>query len=357
MNTELKGPRGYRFLVTALNISLAILIYWFLGFILDDIGSQPGPSWQTIQSHFQNPALVKQKNQLTHDIDALTTQMNAMRKQQVLLQASINSYRDMMNQLLDLQKASAQKNQTVPPQTQENLADATKLYLDNQQKFQVLNSNITQANMNLQKAQNQLMTVNTQLDQQIDTGNNEYNKLLQKHNLKTAFLKLSLLIPLLLIAAYFFKTYQQSIYRPITIAVGVTIIIKIVMVMHEHFPSRLFKYFLILLLIGFVIRALIKLLNTLISPKANWLQKQYKEAYKKLCCPSCEYPIRPGILKYSTFTQENLKNIFLTDSLIAIPSYSCPSCGIKLFDKCNQCNNTRHALLNYCEICGNQSKN
>lgn len=345
-----KGPTSYRFLVTSLNVLLAILFYWLLGFVLQDISNQPGPSWETIQTHYQDPVLIKQKAALTQQDQTLSQEMNTIHKQQELLQTSINSYRDTMNQLLDLQKSNTQKNTTTTAETQQNLANATKLFLENQQRFQALNSTASQTNDTLQQVRNKTEKINNQLSEQTERGNKEYNSQLQSHNIKVALLQLALLIPLLLITAYFFKQYRLTIYKSMIIAVGVALILKIVMVMHEHFPSRAFKYIFILVLIVLVIRTLKNLLRMMLSPKSNWLQKQYREAYKKMQCPVCEYAIRPGVLKYATLE----KNIRLSDNLPNIETYSCPSCGVHLFEKCSQCGNSRHSLLPFCETCGKE---
>ena len=56
-----QGPKGYRYLVMALNVVLGLLLYWLLGFVMDDISNQPGPQLQEIQKKYQNPALVSDK--------------------------------------------------------------------------------------------------------------------------------------------------------------------------------------------------------------------------------------------------------------------------------------------------------
>lgn len=351
-----KGPKSYRFFVSVLNILLFILTYWLLGFLMDDISSQPGPSWEKIQKQYQDPVLVTQKNNLLEQEKKWKEQINTQSKQQSLLQKSTDGYRDTMNQLLDQQKLSAQKSMSFSAENQQNLASATKLFLDNQQKFQNLNNTITQTNVSLQQVRDQLDLINEKLDKQTKVADEEYNKQLQTHNLIIALCQLALLIPLLIITILLFRRYGQTIYRPMIMAIGLAIVLKIAMVMHDYFPSRFFKYILILILIALVTHALIKMLRMLVKPKSDWLLKQYKEAYKKLQCPSCEYPIRPGIVKYAALTQDKLKNLMFEDKLETIEQYSCPCCGIQLYEKCPQCKNTRHSLFSYCEMCGS-SKN
>lgn len=327
-----KGPATYRILILFLNITLALLIYWLLGFILKDISNQPGPSWQKIQTANQDPVLVKQNTELLKQQSDLFQKESQLQKKQHLLKDSISSFRDTMNQLLDLQK-----NKNFSEKTQQNLSTATQLYLENQQQFQLVTNSLSETSDQLQQIQNQLMTVNLKLNEQTQLANQQYNAELLKHNLKLASLKLMVLIPLLLITAYFFKKYRRSVYISMISAIGIAIILKIIMVMHEHFASEFFKYILIVLLIVLVARALQNLLRMLVSPKASWLQKRYREAYKKLECAICDYPVQP-----------------LDREMKEIAQYACPSCGTKLLEKCNQCQHVRHSLLGFCEYCGRQ---
>lgn len=63
--SEKKGTKGHRFLMMTLYVVLALLFYWFLGFLMDDISDQPGPSLTEIQKKFQDPSFVKEKETYT----------------------------------------------------------------------------------------------------------------------------------------------------------------------------------------------------------------------------------------------------------------------------------------------------
>lgn len=350
---ERKGPAGHRFLVMTLNILLAILIFWLLGFILDDIGNQEGPSLTKIQEQFQDKNLIKQKEALKNQASKLTQVISTQTQQQSLLKTSIDGYRDTMNQLLDLQKASMQKGLQFSSAAQQNLSNVTKLYLDNQQQFQNLNHAIADGNTQVQQVQAQIDSIDTQLSKQSTKAYVVYDNQLTWHNYKIAAIQLLVLLPLLIITAYYFKKFRQSIYRPMVIATGIAIILKIVLVMHEHFPSAAFKYIIILVLIYFVVRALIASLRMVIAPKASWLLKQYREAYQRMQCAMCQYPIQPGVFKFfipQTKNQE-IKQANMS-YLEHVDAYVCPSCGENLFEKCKVCNHMRHSLLNYCDHCG-----
>lgn len=349
---ERKGPSGHRFLVMMLNILLAILVYWLLGFIIDDIGNQPGPSLTSIQDKFKDRTLVAQEDVINRQLTTLNQTIAAQTQQQNLLKTSIDGYRDTMNQLLDLQKSSVQKGVTFSAEAQQNLANVTNLYLDNQQKFQNLNRSITEANAQAQQLQAHIDSIDSTLRKQSEQAYGVYNSQLTRHNLKLAAIQLVILLPLLIITAYFFQKYRQSIYRSMIMAVGAAIILKIILVMHQHFPARFFKYLLILALIYLVVRALKAMLHMVVAPQTNWLMKQYREAYQRLQCAICQYPIQPGIFKFflpQTPKDQQQANVSYLEN---VDTYSCPNCGEHLFEKCSQCQHTRHSLLMYCDHCG-----
>jgi len=348
---ERKGPEGHRFLVLTLNIILAILVYWLLGFVIDDIGQQPGPDYSQIQKHYQDPALVKQKDILNDQSIKFSQSLETQMQQRSLLQTSINSYRDTMNQLLGLQKASIQKGVAFSTESQLNLTNVTKQYLDYQKRFQDLNSIVAKNNADAQQLRIQISEIDKQLSKQSEEAQKDYNKQLTKHNLSLAGLQLLVLIPLLILVTYIYKKYRTSIYKPMIISVGIALLIKIAMVMQAHFPSQFFKYILIVALIYIIARALISMLRMVAAPKPNWLLMQYREAYLKLQCPLCQYAIQPGVLKFlpSQDRRENWKDLsYLKD----IEQYNCPNCGEQLYEKCSACEHTRHSLLIYCDHCG-----
>lgn len=346
---EPKGPYRHRMFVIILNGLLAILVFWLLGFILDDIGSEPGPSLYQVQQQFQDPLLLRQRDALNQEANNLLKNIEVQRQQQMLLQQSTDSYRDSMNQLTNLQK-----NTPLTPEAQQNLTKASKLYLDNQQQFQLINASIAKQNSTLEQVRKNIDIINLQLNQQADAGTKKYEMQRVKHNLITAVFKLLVLVPLLIIAVYLFKKNRKSIYISIIGVVGITIAAKVVFVMHDHFPSRAFKYILIFLLIYFVVRLLMYLLHMVVAPKPNWLLKQYREAYQKLQCPVCQYPIQPGALKLTIPTK--ISEPRELGYLEKIKTYTCPSCGEGLFEKCEKCDQSRHSLLSFCTFCGANKK-
>jgi hypothetical protein len=347
-----KGPKKFRFFVILLNIIFGLLIYWLLGFLMDDISQQPGPSLSDIQKKYQNPTWVNEKKTYTKQLTTLSSTIDQQQQQQGILATSINSYRDTMNQLLDLQKASIQKGMVFSPESQKNLQNVTNLYLNYQKQFQELNNSITQANLNVQQLQNKIKELDEQLSKQNEAADKEFEAEWVKHNWAMAGLQLIVLIPLLLITVYLLKTYGKSVYRPMILAAGIAIFFKIAIVMHDYFPSNLFKYLLILALIYVIAQVLISKLRMISAPNPPWLEGQYREAYQKNQCPVCEFSIKPGISKFFSSEEKNYTPLSDHSYLDQVDNYTCPSCGKLLFEQCTQCSHLRYSLLGYCDFCG-----
>ncbi|MAG94340.1 MAG: hypothetical protein CMJ48_11390, partial [Planctomycetaceae bacterium] len=196
--------------------------------------------------------------------------------------------------------------------------------------------------------------LNETLDEKRKPVREEHQRLALRHDLKLAALKLAVLIPLLLVAVVLFLKKRDSAYVSLLYAFGIAVVLWVGLVMHEHFPSPVFKYVLIVTALAIVVRVLIALLRMVASPGKDWLLKQYREAYEAFLCPICNYPIRRGPLKYMFWTRRSIKKrshpptaASETDEL-----YTCPMCATRLYEECDQCHAVRHSLLPACSKCG-----
>jgi rubrerythrin len=96
-------------------------------------------------------------------------------------------------------------------------------------------------------------------------------------------------------------------------------------------------------------------LRMVVPPKKEFLLKQFREAYEKFVCPVCEYPIRRGPLRYAFWTKRTIRKLILPEPSAPATNddpYTCPACGVMLYEKCPVCGGVRHSLLAYCEKCG-----
>ncbi len=258
-----------------------------------------------------------------------------------------------INQLLELQKLSIQKGLSFSESEKANLAVSLANFLENQKTYQGLNQRIG----DLTSKKLQLEEDKRQIDQQITRdripAQREFQKESESHRLKLAIYQLLILVPLLLVASLLLLYQRTSIYFPLFLAFGGASLVKVGLVVHEYFPSRYFKYVLLLALLGVVARLLVHFIKTAAYPKLDWLLRQYREAYERFMCPVCEYPIRTGPRRFLYWTRRTVHKILPRgDASGKEEPYACPSCGTLLFEECPACHHIRHALMGYCEHCG-----
>ncbi len=255
--------------------------------------------------------------------------------------------------MLEIQKLALQKSVTPTPEELKALADSEELFLSNQKQYQILNEDIARLNVESQDLDDEQRGIERTLDESRDPVQREFGTLERRHELKVAAVKLGALTPLLAIAFVLFVKKRGTLYAPLIYAFGIALLAKVILVMHEYFPERYFKYVLILACLVVIVRILVYLLKMIAYPKREWLLKQYREAYEAFLCPVCDYPIRRGPLKYLVWSRRSIRKLHVPlVSPETEESYTCPMCGTALYEECSVCHAIRHSLLPACENCG-----
>ncbi len=184
--------------------------------------------------------------------------------------------------LLELQRLTLQKSMVSSAEEQQALVESQKLFLANQTRYQQINEQIANLSEQLRELERRQRDAQRVVDTRREPVQREYQARYSRHQWKLAALKLAVLI-------------------------------KVGMVMQEHFPKRYFKYVLIGVALLLVAGVLVYLLRLRAYPKRDWLLKQSREAYEH---------------------------------------FLCPACGTVLFEECASCHAVRHALLPTCTKCG-----
>ncbi|KAA3598345.1 MAG: zinc ribbon domain-containing protein [Calditrichaeota bacterium] len=347
-----KGHFLHRFLIGFFSILLGFLIFWLLGFLLNDIENTPSISYQQVEEETIGKAKLGELERIQNQLREIAFSVQNQQQRQNILKQSTQNSQQTMNQLLELQKLNIQKGIKTTESERNSFLESQKIFLDNQKQFQDLNSEITKLNekqQSLEQAQNEIQK---ELKNERKVIQKKYDSILSEHNFKLAGLKIAILLPFLLLALFFFLKKRDTIYVKMIYAFGIAVFAKFAFVMHDHFPTKYIKYILIVAAIGVVIRALIYLLKMLSKPKKDWLLKQYRESYEKFLCPTCDFPIRRGALKF--LTKKGSKPLVKTEfeNSAKDEPYNCPSCGENLYEECENCNKVRASLLPFCEHCG-----
>lgn len=348
-----KGPWINRFVTHLFTVVLAVLIFWFLGFLVQDIKSIKGPQYDAIAKRHVDQSLVRRKGTLEKQIADLDRKIGNRKEEQRIVGDSSQNLQRTINQLIELQKLSIQKDITLSESEQKNLGVSLNHFLESQKKYQELNTSISQLMAEKRGLDEEKRDVAHRLNQQRKPAQEEYDRLNKTHRLKLAGLQLLILLPLLVVGAILIIKKRASIYFPLFLAFGGATLLKVTLVIHEYFPTRYFKYILITVLLLAVARLLIHFIRTVAFPKAQWLTKQYREAYERFLCPVCEYPIRIGPRRFLYWTRRTVNKIVLQNEQAGEEEmYTCPSCGTALFEKCSSCQNIRHSMLPHCRHCG-----
>ncbi|MBN1391880.1 MAG: hypothetical protein JW947_03645 [Sedimentisphaerales bacterium] len=348
-----KGTWGVRLLINLATVALCILVFWLLGFIVEDIENIKGPDYTAIEVKHIDKNISGKKEAVDREIVELDRKLSNLHKQQTVVASSSQNLQQTINQLLELQKLSIQKEISLSDAEKENLSVSLAQFLESQKNYQVMNKNIEDLTAKKMQLEEEKLQLQQQLDSQKENAREDFEKLYQKHRFKLAVYQLLILVPLLVIAGYLLVRKRGSIYFPMFLAFGAATLLKVVFVMHEYFPSRLFKYVLIVVLLAVVVRILIYLIRTVAFPKTTLLMKQYRQAYERFLCPVCEYPIRIGPRKFLYWTRRTVHKILPHPEVMdKDETYTCPACGTALFEKCSSCQKVRHSLLVYCEHCG-----
>lgn len=348
-----KGTWIHRFAIRLFTFVLTVLIFWVLGFFVDDIRAIRGPDYASIEKKHLDKDLVVKRTALERQIADLTRKIeNQTEKQRVVGDSSLN-LQQTINQLIELQKLGLQKSIAFSETEQANFTSSLNLFLNNQKKYQELSQTVSDMLERKQGLVREKEQAEQEIERQRQPARDEFNKLSEKHRLKLAFLQLAILLPILIVAAAVIIKKRSSIYFPLFLAFGAATLIKVTLVVHEYFPSKYFKYILIGGLLIVVVRLLIYFIRTIAFPKTQWLVKQYREAYERFLCPVCEYPIRIGPRRFLFWTRRTVNKLVVpSEGGDQEEKYTCPSCGSNLFAECSACHKVRHTMLPNCSHCG-----
>lgn len=349
-----KGPWAHRLLIYAFTLLFALLVYWLLGFVMRDIGTWPGPRYQDVETRLGDAPLAEEAVTLKNQIDEASRAISSRKQRQTVLRDSTSNSEKTMNQLLELQKLTIQKGLTPSADEAKGLLGSQQLFLANQTKYQELNDQIAALDERLGGLQDRQRDVQTKIDAQRPAIQEEFDRLEARHQFQLASIKLAVLLPLLLLAGWLFLKKRAGLYAPLLHGFGLALLVKVGMVIHEHFPTRYFKYILTIAAIVVVTRILVYLLRAVAYPKLDWLLKQYREAYEHFFCPICSHPIRRGPRRHLFWTRGSLKKLRVpnTGGLDVDEPYTCPVCATHLFEECPACKRIRHSLLPACHCCG-----
>ncbi|MFH0792961.1 MAG: hypothetical protein V2A74_02890 [bacterium] len=352
------GPKWPRLMLYFLALVLTGLLLWLWSYILRDIGDVTMPDWVAVQNQFVKSDILDQKASREKDLKGINEEIQDRTQSQRLLRDSTDSARDTMNQLLENQRRLSERNIQLSEAEQAAIGESQRLFLENQKEYQALNQEIVKLTNEQRRLRNEIDGLEDQLKPMREEATKEYNKQLAVAQRTAGIIKLSFLLPLLLVSLWLLGNYRKATFGILTYPLAVSAFWKTAEVVHAYFPQRYFKYIALVVLIAAVLAVMVYIIKLIVRPKKDYLLRQFQEAYQRRACPICGYPVQRGILKDLIGGKKGLRG------LIALPAgveekpapYSCPSCGEKLFEECAKCGEIRHSLLPHCAACGNEKE-
>ncbi len=360
---QTKKPKGsftLRVMIFGFSAAVGVLAFWLLGYVLRDIDRVQGPNYNQMLEEGLPPDLQDLRTSLASQLDKLQRQIQSLQERRSLTASATRDSQQTINQLLDL-KRNAEENQTpLNEEQQQALTENLELFLANQRQTQQLNTDLSTLNEQLESVKNQQRANDTAIQEASKPIIAQYEREYTLHQWQLAAYKLALLIPLLLVFGWMFVRHAGGTYSMLVYALSGAVALRVILVMHEHFPAIYFRYILIILSLVIAITVLVRLLRLLARPSRDWLLKQYREAYASFLCPVCDYPIQRGPLKFANWTRRSLKKYSLRTATLASDvfeaPYTCPCCSTTLFENCQKCGGVRHSLLPACEKCGSEKQ-
>src|SRR5260221_3257952 len=273
-----RGPWLHRVGVVIFTALAGVLFFWLLGFVVDDIGAIQGPQLAEAEKGIVDPALVKQDEVISGKLEGVKHEIESLNARQTLLKDSTTSSQETMNQLLDVQKRNLEKGIAPTATEKATVAESERLFIAKQERYQSLNEELEKRGEEQRGLEASKSTLDARLSVQREHAQRKLEELNRSHRLRLAALQLLVLIPILFAAAWVLYRWRTTIYAPLLYALGLAVLVKVLLVIHEYFPTPYFKYILLLASLVLVIRVLVFLLQATTHPRAAALIKQYPDA-------------------------------------------------------------------------------
>ncbi len=349
-----RGTFWMRSGILLLAVLFGVLVYWSVGFLLNDIKVFRRPDRSDFFKQHIDHSLQENLDSLQAQLQELEHQHTLLNQQRVFIKDSSSSLQVTVDNLFTLRDRDQQLIST--NQFEQILASLDKI-IEIQKEFKTTADRYIEITNDKYAVRKEIAALQTKMTEQETATRNRYSEVLRRQRMKTTMLRLTFLLPLVLVCTVILVKKRNSIYRMIYGSAAIAVYVKTALFIHERFPSPYFKYIIIACLLGLVGWGFTWLIRRLVTPKLDTLLKQYRQAYERFLCPVCEYPIRTGPRKYLYWTRRTIHKTALTGNQnikADDEQYSCPACGTGLFDKCDSCGKIRHSLLPNCLHCGDK---
>ncbi len=348
--------RWHRWAMWFFALLLTVLFVWFGRFVLRDIDRIPRPNLSELQKEAIGKELSNEQARLQDEIEDLDRAIQAKQEQRASLKASTDESQTTMNQLMDIQSKSVEKNIAISDEERAYFAESQKIFLANQRQLQSIISQLQELRSQKRRKEYEREAVNERIDERKMAARETYNAAMKRRGRRILVLKLAFVLPLVVVGTWLFIKKRTTKAAYIIYAFDGAVLWLLITVIHEHFAFKYAKYIFLVAAIAVVVAILLYLIRAMVKPSRQWLLKRYEEAYRDGKCPVCQYPIQQGKLRYLL----PAKRAFRRAAPVPVyeqaepEPYTCPVCGARVFATCGQCGKIRHSLLEFCVHCSDR---
>ncbi len=132
-----KGPWLYRFLIKSFIVIFGILVFWILGFLLEDIESIKGPRYNKIEQSYLEPGLITEEKGLKNQIENLTRKQVKNENEIAIVKNSSQNLQNTINQLMALKKLALENSKVISKSEEQQLSRSVETFLKSQKTYQI----------------------------------------------------------------------------------------------------------------------------------------------------------------------------------------------------------------------------
>lgn len=289
-----RGPWFHRFMIHFFTLVFGLLVFWVLGFLVEDIESIRGPQYPEVETQHVDGELVERSTALTAEILELERSILNRRDEMRIVSDSSQNLQNTINQLIELQQLSVERAVSLSESEQANLSESLAQFLETQRRYQALNRELARLTDEKQSLEAEKADVDKHIEQQRAPAREEFVTLRERHGLRLAGYQLLFLLPLLAAGAFLVVKKRGSAYFPLFLGFGTATLVKAAFVIHKYFPARYVKYVLVGGLLLAVAGLLVHFIRMVAFPGTDMLARRYREGYERFFCPVCGFPHTAG---------------------------------------------------------------
>lgn len=354
---QTKSPWGLRLFTWTGSGFFSLLLIWLLGFMLSDVGRFRVVDRSEFEDRYISAELRQREEALEDEIRDLEREIEAAGERRDYLRDSVATEQRTMNQLMDLQGRSLDEGVALSAAQQAVMSNAQQSFFTRQSEYSQVIENLLGLRARRRDVDGRLTELQDEIGELRESSWAEYSVEKEKRDMQAALLKILLLLPVILLAAWLFLKKRSGAFAPLVYATGLAVLYRLIVVIHDYFPSRYYKYIFLVTAIAVVLKILLSLIRSAVAPHARVLIKRYREAYDRSQCPFCAYPILRGSAEdVHAAKRVGGKKLAITlkPARGDAQPYTCPACSQTLFEACGACGKVRHALLPSCMHCGDE---